>query len=236
MFIVVTINVIGFSDVNLVLLAADIMMILSVLPLEQRIHTLMKRRESKALLISESPITWLKIISRFSGFSFFLSLGYELSTRLNWVPDNPPINYSLLALGLFLFIFALIYVLRIAEFMIDPSSKINIFAGKMILKTLTFVGQVSIFAAPIMIKILDAFFLVLIYEIYQKGYTLSTFSIVYVILNIFSFIAIVPLEYQMLSKSSENTDKKIWIVLVVFFLPIVFLLSFLFGNYLIQKI
>jgi hypothetical protein len=138
-----TVVVVGFLDVILVILGCDVALIVAVLPLGERTHKLMKKKESKSLIKVESPLNWLKSCAIFAFVSIIAGLCYETMNIIG-IESNAPIfgNPSLLIFAISFFVLALIHILRITVFMIDPASKANIFAGKLIYKALQISMQV----------------------------------------------------------------------------------------------
>ena len=123
--LVVIAALVGTLEFSLVILAGDIAMIAVVIPLEQRTRTIMRKRESKELLLSESPLDWLKYSMTLFLISLVTSIGYAVFQSSDVVVSIPPINDMLLAFSIGFFLFGLFYIIRIGYFLIDPSSKGN---------------------------------------------------------------------------------------------------------------
>jgi hypothetical protein len=217
----VAIVVVGFSDVILVILPCDVAMLLAVFAFEQRTRTLMKRKESKPLIQFESPLNWLKNCALFSFVSIIAGLGYE-TMNIVGIESNAPIvgNWSLLFFAIAFFVIGLIYILRITVFMIDPASKTNIFAGKLIYMVLEVGMRVILLSFVVILQ----FFNGSIFSLIIKGTVLQNIfptpiAILYASTIVLSFIAMVPLTYTIMFRLRQQVKRWGWVVMASFFSP-----------------
>jgi hypothetical protein len=221
----VVIALVGFSEINLVILAGDIAMVLAVLPLEQRTRTLMRRKDSKTLLQFESPLQWLKICTRFSLVSLLSSLAYGIIiSGLDIGVDKPPIEGYMLSFAIAFFLFGFLYIARIAEFLIDPSSKMNIFAGKAIMMMMDVGIRLALLVAIAWFQIVNGIILYQIIQgIFVQNATLQPITILYAFTLILSFVGMVPLAWSTVVHLKEPIRSWTLVALTSFISPWVLL-------------
>lgn len=217
----VVIALVGFSDINLVILAGDIAMVIAVLPLEQRTRTIMKRKDSKTLLQFESPLQWLKICMRFSSASLLSSLAYGIiASGLNIGVNNPPIESDMLFFAIAFFLCGFLYIIRVAEFLIDPSSGTNIFAGKAIKLILDVGVRLALLASIAWFQIINGIFLYyIIYIVFVQNMVLQPITILYAFLLALSFVGMVPVAWSVVIRLKEPIRRWGWVALACFVSP-----------------
>lgn len=225
-FLAVVIALVGLSEINLVIFASDIAMVLAILPLEQRIRTVMKKEESKVLLQSESPLKWVTTCTRLSLVSLLSSLAYGVITGNAYIGvANPPIESPIFGMAILFFLFGFIYIIRIAEFLIDPASKANVFAGKAITMVLD-VGFRIAFIVPI--ALFQIFNGIILYQILQgvlsQNVVLSPLTILYTFTLILSFVGMIPVAWMTVFHLKEPVQPRLWIALIGFISPWILLM------------
>lgn len=221
LFMAVVIALVGFSEINLVILAGDIALVIAVLPLEQRIRTLMRRKDSKILLQFESPLQWLKICTRFSFVSLLSSLAYGIfASGLNIGVNYPPIESSMLVYAIAFFLFGFLYIIRIAEFLIDPSSRTNIFAGKAIKIILNVGIRLALLASIAWFQIINGIILYyIIHAVFVQNIILQPITILYAFMLILSFVGMVPVAWSVVVHLNEPVRRRYWVALASFASP-----------------
>jgi hypothetical protein len=125
-------SVVGFSELNLVILAGNIASFLAIPLFAQEVKKVMKNKNSKELLSHESPIDWVKDCIKFVAFSLLSSLVYGVVSVQNLIPNQPQNLDFLFYFGIVFFLLELLYLVRVVWFIVDPSSTANIFAGKLL--------------------------------------------------------------------------------------------------------
>lgn len=221
LLMLVVIALVGFSEINFVILGGDIAMVAVVLPLEQRIRALMRRRSSKALLQSESPLNWVTACTRFSFVSLLSSLAYALITSgVNIGVNNPPIGNYIIVFAIGFFLFGFVYIIRIAEFLVNPSSKTNIFAGKAIkigvevairVVILMFIASFQIFNGIMFHQIIQA--------VFTQNIILRPIQVLYTFTLISSFVGMFPIINGTMFHLKERVSRWGWVAVVSFVSP-----------------
>jgi hypothetical protein len=213
--------VVSLSEINWGIFGADIALFGMAVLFIPEIRKLIRRKDSRELLRHESPINWLKISTISFLYSILSSVAYGLVNVTNvGFEYNPPIIEYLLIFCVAFFLFGLLYTVRVIWFIIDPASKANITAGKVIEKTITigvkiilisFISVLQIFNGIMLYLILDAIFVI-------HG-MLTWFAIAYLPTLILSFIATIPNLHGILFRLKQETRIRDWIVIFCFYSP-----------------
>jgi len=227
MLIAVTVELVGFSDIALVILTCDVGILVAVLTFEQRTRKLMKQKESKALIKFESPLDWLKSSTIFAFVSLMSSLTYEIMISLS-IETNFPVfgNNSLLFYTIGFFIFGVIYLVRTAIFMIDPSSKANIFVGKIIYMSIIAIIKVGLLGFVALFQYINA----LMFSLFIQGNILQQIMpepimILYALTIVFSFVGMVPLTYGIAFRLDKKMNRLEIVAIMLFVSPWVVLFT-----------
>jgi hypothetical protein len=226
MLMAVTYLVVGLSDVNIGILAGDIALFAMAVIFAQEIRKAMKTKASKELLKSESPLDWLKLSIEFFVFSLLSSLVYGIvNVQDVGIESNPLIEYSFVFCITF-FLLGLLCTVRITWFIIDPSSKANILAGK-ILKTTVDIGFRAIIGTFIVFfQIFNGIMLYLVLGLIFVLHTAPTpIELVYLPTLVLSFVAVIPLLYEVIFRFSKKTRSRYWVSMLFFFSPWILLIT-----------
>lgn len=221
MLMVATAVLVGFTELILAIIPCDVAIILAVLTFEKRTRTLMRKKESKQLSNVESPIDWLKGCTVFSALSLLASLAYVIFNVLNIEIVFPFVaNNSLLIYTIGFFIFAIIGLVRTAVFILEPSSRANVFAGKLIYLALKIFIKISLLSFIAVFQFLNAtLFSSTVQSIVLQELIPSVIRIVYATTIILSFVGAIPIMYSIIVKQDEKTSRWDWITSILFLLP-----------------
>jgi len=219
--------VVGLSDFNLAILAGDIGFIVTAVFFVPEIKKVMRTRESKELLRLESPLNWLKSMTTFFVLSLLSSFVYGFANVPNvGVEFNLIIQYLFIFCVIF-FLFGLLYTVRIIWFIIDPASKTNILAGK-VMKTIVASGTKIILVSFIsFFQIINGLMLYLILNLFFVAHVAITpFHIVYLFTLVLSFIALIPCLHLIIFRLNKENRIRDWIVLFCLFSPWIALITY----------
>ncbi|MGD0977667.1 MAG: hypothetical protein ABR962_00845 [Candidatus Bathyarchaeia archaeon] len=219
--------VVGLSEVNIGIFAGDIGLLVTAVLFAQEIRKAMKNRASKELLRHESPIDWLKASTKYFVFSLLSSLAYGFVNVQNVGVENNPVIEYLLIFSVGFFLFGLLYTVRIIWFIIDPASKANILAGR-VLKTTRAIGIRLVYVSFILfLQVFNGIMLYLILSLIFVTHTaLTTFAIVYLPTLILSFIAAIPYLHLIIFRLNEKARIRDWIATFCFYIPWIVLVTY----------
>jgi hypothetical protein len=223
MLIAVVYLVVGLAEFDFVIFAGDIGFIAVVVALAQETRKIMKHKESKELLRNESPINWLKFSIEFFVFSLLSSLVYGF-TAVETLSNQYAIliDYAVVITVMF-FLGGLIWTVRIIWFNIDPASKGNIRAGKL-MKTTAFVIVRAIFAFGILF--LESINGLVFYFLFPLIYTSLTLPlVVYLSALGASFVATVPMTYMFMFRLNEKLRVRDYVASFFYFSPWIVLMA-----------
>jgi hypothetical protein len=214
----------GLTNPNWEIFAADVGLFVMAIFIAPEIKKAMRNKASKELLSLESPLNWLKSSTLFFVLSTLSSLGYGIIDVSNiGVESNQTVGYLIGDLFIFsvvLFILGLLFTFRIIWFIIDPASKSNILAGKL-LKTVIFVGVRGIFAICIIFfQLINGLMLGLILNlIFVSHEAVNPFVFVYLPTLVLSFIAVIPFLYRTVFHFDEKNRIRDWAIVFCYFSP-----------------
>lgn len=215
--------VLGLTESAVIIFGGDLALIgivFTVFTVEQKIRTMMKRKESKPLIQYESPITWLKACLLLSSISALTSLACILMSNLPTEINVPIIgNQSLLAYSIVFFIMGFIELIRLGVFMIDPSSKANIFAGKLIHKVLDISMRVIQLSFIVCIQVLNGLMLMQIIQIPLQQLFSTPITILYASTIVLSFIGTIPLTIAVVLHPYQHIKRRGWVAVAFFLSP-----------------
>ena len=210
----------GLTEVNIGIFAGDIGLLVTAVLFAQEIKKVMKGKDSKELLSHESPITWLKASTEYFVFSLLSSLVYAFVNVENvGLENNLLIEYLLIFCVLF-FLAGLLYTVRIIWFIIDPASKANILAGKVLTTTKSVGIRIILLTFVAFLQIINTLLLLTILRfIFVTHTVLPIIEIIYLPTSAMSLIATIPLSDLLLSHLGEKIRRRDLIVYFCFFLP-----------------
>ena len=189
--------------------------------LEKRIKSLMKNKESKPLVKVESPLFWLKTCIVFSSFSLLASLAYLIINSLEIITDLPLINNtSLIIFTVGFFLVAIVHLVRTGVFMVDPTSKTNIFAGKVVYFGIEVGFRIVLLAFVGFMQFAN----LLMFDILIQQVTTQPILLIYAITIILSFIGMLPIIHGILFRLTKQARRSDWIGFFLFSAPWIFLI------------
>ena len=218
--VVVTLIVTGFADLVSWIFAGNIAMLCVVVLLEERTRKAMKSKDAQEIVKFESPIAWLKFCLLFSTLSLLTSIGYTVITDLGVQTDMPIFgNNYLLFFTVGFFCFAILLFLRASLFIIDPSSKFNISAGKIIYKVVDAGFRITVLVSLLLFQIFNGLMLWLIIEGLLAHVFATPILVIYALTIIMSFIAIIPIFYNIILHPKKHINRLGVVTLFIFYSP-----------------
>jgi hypothetical protein len=227
MYMVVVLSLAGFSEINLYIFAGDILLLVTAVLFAQEIHKLIKNGDGKELLISESPLNWLKFSTMTFLFSALSGLTYVIVDPENLGLGNNPIIEYLLFFSVGFFLLGLFYTVRIIWFTIDPSSRANILVGKTIRITADVGFRVVILVSVALFQVFNGIMLYLFLSyIFVLHLPLNPFVIMYLPTLVLGFIAMLPLSHIIIFHINEKARFRDIVVYLCFFSPWIVLIGY----------
>ncbi len=217
----------GLSEVNFGIFAGDIVLLVTAVLFAQEIKKAVKVKASKELLSHESPIDWLKASTKYFVFSLLSSVVYMFVDVQNiGLENNLLIGYLLIFCVIF-FLAGLLYTVRIIWFIIDPASKANILAGKVLITTKSVGIRIILLSFVLFLQAINVLLLVMILGFIFVNHTaLAPIAMIYLPTSVMSLIATIPLSYLIVFRVEENLRVRDWIIDFCFFLPWILLISY----------
>lgn len=209
-----------------ILIASDVAFLIAVLTVDERIRTLIKKKESELLLQNENPIQWLKHTVNFSALSILSGIAYGfMISGLTIGLSIGNLENILLIPAMFFFLLSLLYIVRVAHFIFNPASKANIITGKAIKKIIKLLNiTVRIIMYPLF-TVLNVYLLILAIQPEITGQDFRVTIIIYAVTVVLSIIATPILMYELTLHPDKETSKRDLIAMLCFFSPwIVFII------------
>jgi hypothetical protein len=210
----------GLSDLNNVILGGNLVLLITTIVFIQEIKKVEKTKDGKAFLQHESPKEWVKACTKFSVVSLLCSLIYAIVAGQNLVLEQQPLFDYLFYFGILLFLFGVLFTVRIIWFVVDPSSPANIFAGKILAKISKYGLRVTLLALVVSLQIIDGVMLPYpLFDALVRHTVLNLFGIVYLSTLILSFIGFFPLMYELLFHYEEKIRLRGIVSIIFVFSP-----------------
>ena len=217
-------SVVGISELNLVILAGDLALFLTIPVFAQEIKKVMRKNASKALLKQESPLNWVKTCAKFAVFSLLASLAYGIVNGRLILNQQQNVDF-LFYFGIIFFLIGLLQAVRLIWFIVDPTSTSNIFAGKFLLTTSKY-GLRAITVSFIgVLLISNGFMLYQIYSIvFEQNLPLTIFGLIYLFTLILSFVTVIPTTYSVVFHLEDKVSPWYLVAVIAFISPWVLLI------------
>lgn len=217
----------GFSEVNLYVFAGDLLLLVTAVLFAQEIRKVIRNRDSRELLRSESPFNWLKFSTITFVFSLLSSLAYGITNPENLGIGTNPIMGYLLFFSIGFFLLGLFYTVRIIWFIIDPSSRANILIGKAIQTTADIGIRVIILVSIAFFQVFNGIMLyAVLHGVFVVHLPLTPFVIMYLPTLALSFIAMLPLSHIIIFHMEEQIRFRDAVVFFCFFSPWIILVGY----------
>jgi hypothetical protein len=205
----------------LAIFVSDVAIIVAVLTIGQNTRDIMRRRESKPLIQSESPLAWIEFCILASFLSILTSLVYVFMNGFSIATDAPIIgNQSLLVFSISFFLMGLIYLVRTAIFLVHPSSRANIFAGKLIYRVADVSMRVILLSFVAFVQVFNGlmFQLIVPNPVLQRIFS-TPITILYAFTIVLSFIGMVPIACGIVFHPYQQVKRRDLVFIASFLSP-----------------
>lgn len=208
--------VVGFFDLNLVILAGDIAVLIATAAFGVEARKIIEKTDNLPILRRESPIDWVKACVKYLIFSILTSIGYDLISNQNLITTQSLNTDLLLVFCIVFFLLGLLQAVRVIWFIIDPTSTANISVGNVLL---LIADKGRIVMLLLVIGSLQLFNGFIFYLVITTTENLTPFGVLYVFSSTVSFFLTGPLFYTTIAHSDKETTVLDAILTVSMLLP-----------------